>query len=214
MGGRRQHACGAGPGPASFPVLTLGLAALAIAVHLAPGAREALAFDRPALAAGQLWRVVSCHWVHWSTQHLLWDVGSFLVLGAACERRSRARLASCITGSALVIGALVAWGLTDLARYGGLSGVDCALFALLGAELWVEQRRAGRAAASALALGLGLALALKLGFEWTTGTAVFVSHLGSAVSPVPAAHVAGAAVGVGVPALSFLALRPRGGQLP
>jgi hypothetical protein len=52
------------------------------------------------------------------------------------------------------------------------------------------------------ALGLGLSLALKVGFEWATGDTLFVSNLGAGVSPVPVAHVAGAAVGVAVPALA------------
>lgn len=201
---------GAGRRPAPLPLLTLGLAALAVGLHFVPGAAAALAFERRAVASGELWRLATAHWVHWSTDHLLWDVGTFVALGAACELRSRARLAVCLLGSQLAIAAVVWWGLAGLTRYGGLSGLDCALFALLAAELWREQRREGSRAVPALVVGLGLALALKLGFEWTTGETVFVANLGPGVSPVPAAHLAGAVVGLVVPWLVAPSPPPEG----
>jgi rhomboid family GlyGly-CTERM serine protease len=178
---------------------------LALLIAQLPGAGAALVFDRGALAAGEWWRLLTGHWVHWSPDHLLWDVGTFAALGAACELRSRRRFAICVLGSALAISAAV-WGLLpELARYGGLSGVDCALFALLGTELWRERRRSDGRAALALAVALCAALALKLGFEWWTGGNLFVADLGARIVPVPVAHVAGAAVGLALPIAGALA---------
>jgi len=201
----RDDPRGAGQCPAPFPALTLGLCALALLIAQLPGAGAALVFDRGALAAGEWWRLLSGHWVHWSADHLLWDVGSFAALGAACELRSRRRFAVCVLGAALAISAAV-WGLLpELARYGGLSGIDCALFALLVAELWRERRSGAGRAATVLAVGLGAALALKLGFECFTGGNLFVADLGAHIVPVPAAHAAGAAVGLAVPIAGALA---------
>jgi rhomboid family GlyGly-CTERM serine protease len=198
---------GAGRRPAPFPALALGLGLLALLLARVPGAEAALVFDRGALAAGEWWRLLTGHLVHWSADHLVWDVGTFVALGAACELRSRRRFAACVLGSALAISFAV-WGLLpELAQYGGLSGVDCALFALLGVELWREQRRADGRIAAGLALALGGALALKVGFEWVTGGTVFVADLGASIVPVPAAHVAGAAVGLAVPIVGALAPR-------
>jgi rhomboid family GlyGly-CTERM serine protease len=185
----------------------MGVAALLIA--WLPGAEAALVFDRGALAAGQWWRLLTGHWVHWSAQHLVWDVGTFVALGAACEMRSRRRFAACTLGSALAISAAVFFLLPALSQYGGLSGIDCALFALLGAELWREQRHADARIAAGLAAALCVALALKVGFEWLTGGTVFVADLGASIVPVPAAHVAGAAVGLAVPFAAALAPRLR-----
>jgi rhomboid family GlyGly-CTERM serine protease len=198
---------GAGHSPAPFPALTLGLGVLAVLVASVPGAEAALVFDRGALAGGESWRLITGHWVHWSANHLVWDVGTFVALGAACEMRSRRRFAACVLGSALAISAAVFFLLPEIDRYGGLSGVDCALFALLGAELWREQRRTDR---RGLAVALGVALALKVGFEWLTGGTVFVADLGASIVPVPAAHVAGAAVGLTVPIAGALAPHLRG----
>ncbi len=201
----RPAARGAGPRPAPFPGLVLGLGLLALALHALPGAAAALALDREAVAAGELWRLLSGHWVHWSTQHLLWDVGTFVALGIPCELRSRNRLAACVLGACLAISAVVWWALPGLSVYAGLSGVDCALFACLGAELWRE-RRGGRAAPAVAAL-LALALVLKVGFEWATGSTLFVAQLGDGIAPVPAAHLAGAGIGLAIPVAAALGAR-------
>jgi len=203
----RCDARGAGRSPAPFPALALGLGLLALLLAWVPGAEAALVFDRGALAAGEWWRLLTGHLVHWSADHRVWDVGTFVALGAACELRSRRRFAACVLGSALAISFAVWRLLPELAQYGGLSGVDCALFALLGVELWREQRRVDGRIAAGLAVALSGVLALKVGFEWVTGGTVFVADLGTSIVPVPAAHVAGAAVGLAVPIVGALAPR-------
>ena len=204
-----RNADGAGRSPAPFPLLALGMGAVALLIASLPGADTALVFDRGALAAGEWWRLLTGHWVHWSANHLAWDVGTFVALGAACEMRSRRRFAACVLGSGLAISAAVFFLLPELAQYAGLSGIDCALFALLGAELWREQRRADHRIAAVLAVALCVGLALKVGFEWWTGGTVFVADLGASIVPVPAAHVAGAAVGLAVPLAVAVAPRLR-----
>lgn len=191
---------GSGAGrPAPLPLLSLGLGALALALHALPGAAEALAFEREAVAAGEAWRWLTGHWVHWSADQLAWDAGTFVVLAAGCELRSRRRLALCIAVAAPAISTVVWWGLPGLSHYAGLSGIDCALWALLCAELWRELRAAGRRGAAGWVAAATLALALKVGFEGWTGSTLFVAHLGAGVVPVPEAHAAGAAIGLLLP---------------
>ena len=126
----------------------------------------------------------------------MWDVGTFLVLGAACELRSRKRFSLCLAGSVVAIPCAVWLLLEGLERYAGLSGIDSALFALLGADLVHEQWEKKNPAVLAIALALSLALALKVGFEITTGGTVFVADLANGIVPVPRAHLAGALVGL------------------
>jgi rhomboid family GlyGly-CTERM serine protease len=179
-----------------LPWLSLGLAALAVALHQLPGARELLAWDRAGLAGGELWRLISGHWVHWSSGHLAWDVATFAVLGAACELRARRSFVACIVIASLAISlALYLW-LPGLDACAGLSGVDCALFAWLGVEIVTERWRSQRVVAAALTALLGVAFASKVGFELATGGTLFVADLGSGVLPVPAAHLVGAGVGL------------------
>lgn len=182
--------------PLRLPWLSLALAGVALALHATPGSLALLAWDRAALEGGELWRLATGHWVHWSGGHLLWDASAFAILGAGCELRSRRRFALCVTGSALAISlALLAW-LPALDACAGLSGIDSALFALLGVELVRERWPECRLRALALCGTLCAAFAAKLGFELATGAALFVSQLGPGVAPLPAAHLAGALAGL------------------
>jgi hypothetical protein len=83
----------------------------------------------------------------------------------------------------------------ELVRYAGLSGIVCALSAWLALDWMRSQWRAGARRAALLGGGLALAFALKVGFEWTTGTALFAGELAPGVVPVPLAHVLGAGLG-------------------
>jgi rhomboid family GlyGly-CTERM serine protease len=189
---------GAGRGPAPLPAcgLSIALGALAALVWLLPDRGTGLAYHRDAIAAGELWRLFTGHFVHWSPGHLVWDVGTFLVLGAACEARSRRRFVACLAGSILAIPAAVWLLLPGLELYGGLSGLDSALFALLGAELVSERWQRRSPAALATALVLCLAFALKISFEMTNGGTVFVGDLEPGIVPVPRAHLVGALIGM------------------
>ena len=185
----------AGTDPA-LPWLAILLTAVAVGVWLLPDSGAGLAYQRGPIADGELWRLVTGHFVHWSPGHLVWDVGTFLVLGVACELRSRKRFSVCLVGSVVAIPCTVWLLLPELELYAGLSGVDSALFALLGADLVHEQWKKRNPAVLAIALGLSLALAFKVGFEITTGGTIFVADLASGIVPVPRAHLAGALVGL------------------
>lgn len=149
---------------------------------LAPAAW--LELDREAVARGEVWRLITGHWTHWTPDHLLWDSLAFLVLAVLCETRiSRARLVAAVLGSALAVSAGVWFALPEIGRYRGLSGIDSALFVLLAASLRSP-------------LG-GLALAAFLGksaWEVWTGATLFTAA-GSFV-PVPLAHLIGGACGL------------------
>jgi len=186
---------GAGRAPA-LPWLAILLAAVAVGVWWLPDSGAGLAYQRDLIASGELWRLITGHFVHWSPGHLVWDVGTFLVLGAVCELRSRKRFSACLAGSVIAIPAAVWLLLPQLELYAGFSGIDSALFALLGADLVREQWERRSPAVLAIALVLMLAFALKIGFEITTGGTVFVADLGCGIVPVPHAHLAGALVGL------------------
>jgi rhomboid family GlyGly-CTERM serine protease len=198
------EAGGAGLCPAP-PWLVMLLAAVAGGVSLLPDAGAGLAYQRDLIAAGELWRLFTGHFVHWSHSHLVWDLCTFLALGAACELRSRKRLLACLLASAVAIPGAVWLLLPELELYAGLSGIDSALFALLGGELVHEQWKRGNAAALAIALVFCLAFVLKTGFEMTNGGTVFVGDLAPGIVSVPLAHLTGAVVGLTASALRISA---------
>jgi rhomboid family GlyGly-CTERM serine protease len=194
---RGREIRGAGPRPAPLRApLTWLLAAVAGLAFWLPGASELLAYSRDAIAAGELWRLVTGHWVHWSLDLLIWDLGAFVLLGVLCEVRSPRRFLACTAGAAITIPVVMWLTLPQLEAYGGLSGIDSALFALLATDLLGRDLR-GQRGARWIGLALVLSFAAKIGFEALTGSAVF-AELPGAIEPVPIAHLAGALLGVGV----------------
>ena len=178
------------------PILTLAFAALAVAIHLTPGAAALLEFDRAAIARGELWRFVSAHLVHFDANHLAWDVGVFLALGACGERTSRARTVIALAFASVAITAVLWRFQPQFEIYRGLSGLDCALFGLFAGRLLKHSERPAK-----LIGVLGLAGAgAKTILELATGSTVFASGVGYA--PVPLAHLVGLIAGL-VAALAF-----------
>ncbi|HEX7680390.1 MAG TPA: rhombosortase [Thermoanaerobaculia bacterium] len=160
---------------------TLSLTLLTLAATLVPG--SSLELRR----GGAAWRIATCHFTHFTYEQLAWDALVFVILGIACARRSRGAFQATLLASIIVVPIAVLAFAPDVTTYRGLSGIDSALFALL---LTMECQR------SRLVALCAAGFAMKLIFEMTAGAAVFVS--GGSFVPVPAAHLAGAAVGLAV----------------
>ena len=71
------------------PWASLLLALSAVVLYLTPELASWATFDRTAIASGQLWRLITGHWTHWSAEHLGWDLLVFAVVGGALELRGR-----------------------------------------------------------------------------------------------------------------------------
>jgi rhomboid family GlyGly-CTERM serine protease len=149
---------------------------------------ELLEYDRHAILAGELWRLWTCHLVHYSASHALADYASAVAAAAiAGQLHGWRRLA----GALLLAAPLIATGLLLLAPdcqyYRGASGLAVMLTVLAAVALW---RRAGARARLPLAL-LGLALAAKIAAEaW--GLTANWSALPAGVRVAWPAHLLGA----------------------
>jgi rhomboid family GlyGly-CTERM serine protease len=176
---------------AALAVLLLSVPALAFA--LAPEVADSFDYDRTAIAAGESWRVITCHWTHWSLDHLAWDLAAFSVLVLIGWRISAKRLLLALALSAMLIPLAVWVALPGMSSYRGLSGIDSALFTLVAVTVLNEEITAGRR-------GMAIAIALvvtgfvgKIVFELMTGAALFADS--ARFVPVPLAHVVGGACG-------------------
>lgn len=174
---------------------TLLIAAAVVAVFHAPGLSETLAYDRSAISAGQVWRMLTGHWTHWTVEHLIWDLLVFAILFAWSLQLSGRRTAWVVVGSCIAIPAGLWFLQPDMVHYRGLSGVDSALFVFVALAVARSCRRHNDRTGIALAMLCLGGLAAKALFEWGTGRTVFVSDLGEHVAPVPLAHIIGGAVG-------------------
>ncbi len=186
--------CMAAAGRRSGVSLLLG--GLAIVVFISTTAAEHLQFDRAAIHAGELWRLITGHWTHWSLDHLGWDVIAFVVLAAGCEWTGRARLLACVISSALAVSLGVMALRPDLSQYRGLSGVDSALFVLLAMDMISRSVMERDRPQTVILAGCLVAFMLKVGFEMCTGSTMFVDAARCGMVPLALAHVVGGGIGL------------------
>ncbi len=185
-------------GLGSLPLLTLTVAAAAIALQFVPDWLDAAAYDRAAIAGGEVWRLATGHLTHWNFDHLAWDALMFVVLGAVIERRSRREWLVIIAGSAAAISLWLWGGEPGVAQYRGLSGLDSALFTAVAIRILHEARRHGRSLLTGAIGMLLIGFGGKIGYEYVTGGTLFVDSSVAGFAPLPAVHAVGAAVGVAV----------------
>jgi rhomboid family GlyGly-CTERM serine protease len=183
-----------------FPCLTAAIAGVAVLAFLIPVVGEALIYDRGAILRGQLWRLWTCHAVHFSASHLAWNLAVLLAAGGWLERLVRRQvLGFYLVAPAIVAGTLFLFD-PALARYGGLSGLAAGL--VVGLAL---HRCSVPGEPRAVWWAVLAVVALKIGVEWRTGAPL----LSDGIRVVPLAHVAGIAA-----ALVFLRMTTQCGSEP
>jgi rhomboid family GlyGly-CTERM serine protease len=173
-----------------------GSAAVALASTLAllllmqlggPATLAALRYDRRALGAGELWRLLSAHVVHLDLRHTLLNAAGLLLMWALFIRDYRPRQWFLIL---LATTAAIDAGLwfrdTQVLWYVGASGL---LHGIMAAGILAQLRRGETSGAI-----LAVFLLAKLGYEQFAGPLPFA---GSAIPVVVNAHLYGAAGGLG-----------------
>jgi hypothetical protein len=141
-------------------------------------------------------RIFSWQWVHWSREHLFWDVLAFAVLAPLCELRNRTETALCLLLATFTVTAAVSLHHPELARFRGLSGLDSALFGLACAQMLREGAARRNRWRTGLALGWAVLFVGKTVTELVSGQAVFVQTEG--MVPLAVAHLAGFGTGAAV----------------
>lgn len=118
------------------PWIFLALAAVALVIQLAPVWRDALLYDRTALADGAWWRIWTGHLVHFGWPHFIADTGLFLILGWLLDDRHRAFTRWSLFLLPAFIAAALYWLDPHMERYGGLSAVNLGLLVYLALQGW------------------------------------------------------------------------------
>ena len=138
-------------------------------------------------------RILGCNWLHWSVDHLCWDLFMFYLIGSICEHRNRLAFLAVTLVSGLAIPVTVMFLSPELGSYRGLSGIDTALFALLGTNWLWDAVRDRDMAAILVSSGLLAAMVLKIAYELTSQKLLFVTD--GTFTPAPTAHSIGALIG-------------------
>lgn len=124
-----------------LPWTYLVLSAVALIVQLNPAWRDALLYDRGAVARGEWWRLWTGHWVHFGWPHFVADAGLFLIMGWLLERTHPwfSRLALVLMPPFI---ALVLYYLDPaMQRYGGLSAINLGLLLYQALQGWQRDWR-------------------------------------------------------------------------
>lgn len=119
------------------PILTISLLIILAGLHWLVADKSALYFSAAKIFQGEIWRVVSGHFIHADLQHLLWNGLGLAVLGTLLEYRSRAVLSATLGVGIVFVSTLLLTPYAQLEYYCGLSGV---LNTLLVVALWIEWR--------------------------------------------------------------------------
>ena len=140
-----------------------------------------------AILSGEVWRVATGPWVHFSFSHFLYDV---LVLGMAgwmIESHGYPHFGWVCTLTPLVTGLTMLALQPKLEICGGLSGLATAAVVFLALYGWGET-----GAWRWICLLALIATTAKIWIEMTTGQFVFLQPAASSFVPVPSNHILGA----------------------
>lgn len=175
-----------------IPLVTLILVTISAIVYLLPGIRALLEYDRAAISEGEIWRMITCHWVHFSSRHFIYDTAAFGIAGWMIERRGYRNFGWLCALAAVSISGTMLCCEPRLQVCGGLSGLATAAVVFLAVN-GLEEKGAFRWICAAVLVLNGA----KMGLELATGRFVFL-QASDAFVPVPANHIAGAITAVGV----------------
>ncbi|MBR0458776.1 MAG: rhomboid family intramembrane serine protease [Victivallales bacterium] len=129
-----------------------------------------------------VWQCFTCHLVHWTPEHYIYDAICFVAFAGTLSRRTLYRT---LLVAAPVVAVVVFLWCPELRTYGGLSGVNCALFAQFTLQLDRKKAFLGKLFLVGILCKIVLEIVTDRTFFATTG---FV--------PVHAAHLAGVAAGL------------------
>lgn len=163
-------------------MLIMAVLAVSAVLTFCPEAARTAALRPDSFDASFLWRAFTCHLVHWSPKHLFYDGLCFAILASLLPTW---KTWTCLALSARIVAVAVTLAYPQMTAYGGLSGVNCALFTLWALSLMKYSKPL---ALIALTIIIG-----KTVLEIHAGHTFFA---GDAFLPADMAHVAGIISGI------------------
>jgi rhomboid family GlyGly-CTERM serine protease len=177
----------------NFPLITMSGVCFCLIAYAFPAVSDLIVYDRQLVLQGQVWRLVTGVFVHFSMSHLVWNLLVFCLSAWVVETSGKSKFPLlCILG-ALIPGVWFAAGIPQMARYGGISGLATAMVVYLC--LGRLRRSATERPLWFLILLLVMAKSV---METITGTPLFVKIDGPAFYAMPWAHAIGGAVALAV----------------
>ncbi len=187
------------------PIRTGIIIVAAVLISRSSWARETLIFRRGPIEAGEWWRLVTGHWVHYSMSHLFWNAALIGIAGSLLETADLRRWRSCLACSLAMLGPGFLFLAPGLSSYAGLSGIAAACLTTLALSR-LEQK----ADPAWIWYGLLSALPLKIGLETALASPLFTTFSDAGIRVLPQAHLLGMIAG----GLAFTIGNPRWSVVP
>lgn len=172
-----------------LPVITMLMVGSGVVIALFPGWSSWLVYDRSAILSGEIWRMFTCHWVHFSTSHLVYDLMALGIAGWIIETQKLPHFGWLCLLTPWLISAILLLFEPQMKLFGGLSAlattsiVYLALFGLHDAAPWRW-----------ICLATLVGIASKIIFEMTTGRILFATTGNIPVTVSVASHISGAMI--------------------
>ncbi len=170
------------------------LSIVAVVIFSSDWLTELCQYDRNGLEKGELWRLISGNFAHWSGEHLFWDLLVFAFLGMIVSIRDKLHFPILLILSSIAISSSVYFIHPSMQLYRGLSGIDSALFTYFAISFIYSSLKKNNYYIAITGMSLMLILAAKTIFEINSGTNLFVSSVNFV--PVVTTHIAGISSGV------------------
>lgn len=112
-----------------YPMVTGGLVFICMVIFFFPDLSAALIYDRELILAGEYWRLLTGHLVHYSLTHLLLNILLLFLAGMLLEQANRIRFVW-LSITVVVLLSCYAWFfMPGMQLYAGISGLVTALVA-------------------------------------------------------------------------------------
>jgi len=156
---------------------------------------QLMEFDRSLILNGEIWRILTCHLVHWSPAHFYLDALVFSILGITFEKTIGQRYWKFLLISAIVI-SLALLSRQDLHRYRGISGlINTQLMLVMGTLIMTKDQKRYLKGFYWTAFAV---YGYKISYETIYRSSLFnTANLGDMGNFTAIAHLSGALMGLG-----------------
>ncbi|MFC1495243.1 rhombosortase [Thermodesulfobacteriota bacterium] len=167
-------------------MLTIFIAGFAIILYCFPRLSSLFIYDRQAILNGELWRLLTAPFVHFSGSHLFWNVLIFSMAGFAINVSKFPGFWIVCGISIALPGLIFLLAVPDMGYYGGLSGLATGAAAYYCfCSLFKAKRKKG------IWLVILVVMFIKIIVEATLNESIFAHAEEVSFRVLPAAHIVG-----------------------
>jgi rhomboid family GlyGly-CTERM serine protease len=173
-----------------FPLIILAFLGPSLAIAASPTITSLLIYDRVAVEQGEIWRLFTCQFVHYSPSHLFWNLAVTVAVASLLEMERHIRWRAPVAASLLLIGPALHILEPGMQLFCGLSGPATTMTVCLCLSRFQNATEAKWVWATTLAL-----LAGKVFIEFRVRSPLFATAKTIEFQVVPLAHLIGGAIG-------------------